>query len=258
VPTSCSDSKKVSKVAKGHITNLSPFAAARIHRILTPIKYTVPETQKSQPPKRHIDRLSHFSTEHPCGRQWDRLTDQAVCDIRINRLIDYVHYANLFDSCGLITIRNSKQQVCPSSGTDVYPHMSIVCVASALDESAIARVTRMIKPPHELCTDMYPILGFWGSFRPWPPSNTWFLEPKRVSPQAAFWLVHSFWHSTSNQQQSLIGLIRSSSTMLSPPSRCQRESWNEIYSANRCLAFVIDIYTRSGPDLAVAVPLRPL
>ena len=56
-----------------------------------------------------------------------------------------------------------KQQVRLSSGTDVYPHMPIVRVASALDESASARATRMIKPPYELHTRIYPSLVFWGT-----------------------------------------------------------------------------------------------
>ena len=52
----------------------------------------------------------------------------------------------------------------PSSGTAVYPHMPILRVASALDESASARDTLMIKPPYELHTRTYPILGLWGNF----------------------------------------------------------------------------------------------
>jgi len=42
--------------------------------------------------------------------------------------------------------------------------MPILRVASALDKSANARSTRMIKHPYELHTRIYPILGFRESF----------------------------------------------------------------------------------------------
>ena len=56
-----------------------------------------------------------------------------------------------------------RKLVRPFSGTDVYPHMPIVRLASALDESASARATRYDQAPYKLCNRINPILGFWGA-----------------------------------------------------------------------------------------------
>jgi len=68
--------------------------------------------------------------------------------------------------------------------TDVYPHIPILRVASALDESASTRATRMIKPLYELYTSIFPILGFWGSK---VPQNGRFPAQDADEPPCKIW-----------------------------------------------------------------------
>ena len=49
-------------------------------------------------------------------------------------------------------------------------------------------------------TDLSPLVAVNGFVWSWPPSNTWFLGPTRVSPEMAFWLVHPFFHSSPCDQ----------------------------------------------------------
>jgi len=59
------------------------------------------------------------------------------------------------------TNKQTSKQVRPSSWTDVYPHMPILRVANALDESASARATRLWSSLHTNCTPAY--TSFWAT-----------------------------------------------------------------------------------------------